>query len=99
MALATTHDRSEPTADVVVGDLTAVSVQVRGGELEIDVTVRARPTALDQPRKVGPIFGQWALARFCVCFTGDMTTTSSRTLATEAITTPGARCLCRMCAR
>ncbi|CAH9417276.1 hypothetical protein SGL43_04315 [Streptomyces globisporus] len=27
---------------------------------------------------------------------GPMTTTSSRTLATEAISTPGARCMCRM---
>jgi hypothetical protein len=29
---------------------------------------------------------------------GLMTTTSSRTLATEAMMTPGARCMCRMCA-
>lgn len=39
VALATTHDRAELTADAVVGDLTAVSVQVRGSELEIDVVV------------------------------------------------------------
>ncbi|QHY94530.1 Sugar phosphatase YfbT [Streptomyces sp. S4.7] len=39
VALATTHDRAELTADAVVGDLTVVSVQVRGSELEIDVVV------------------------------------------------------------
>lgn len=39
VALATTHDRSELTADAVIGDLAAVSVQVRGAELEIDVSV------------------------------------------------------------
>ncbi|MFD3922016.1 HAD-IA family hydrolase [Streptomyces sp. NPDC058595] len=39
VALTTTHDRSELTADAVVGDLTSVSVQVRGVELEIDLAV------------------------------------------------------------
>ncbi|WP_405818845.1 HAD family hydrolase [Streptomyces sp. NBC_00838] len=39
VALTTTHDRSELTADAVVGDLTAVSVQVRGVELEIGLAV------------------------------------------------------------
>ncbi|MEV5565709.1 hypothetical protein AB0L54_22775, partial [Streptomyces sp. NPDC052196] len=31
-----------------------------------------------------------------VCFTWAMTTTSYRSPATEAILTPGARCMCRM---
>ncbi|MFC9607364.1 hypothetical protein ACFTTN_28410 [Streptomyces niveus] len=98
MALATTHDRSELTADTVAADLAAISVQVRDAELEIDVAVRALRHFADRARKAYPVFGQPTGARICVCFTCAMTTTSSRTLATEAITTPGARCLCRMCA-
>lgn len=39
VALATTHDRSELTGDVVVADLAAISVQVRGVELEIGIAV------------------------------------------------------------
>ncbi|MFD6994057.1 hypothetical protein [Streptomyces sp. NPDC059943] len=96
--MATAHDLSEPTADAADGDLDGISVQVTGAELEIDVAVRARRRTSDKARKAYPVFGQLAGARIRVCFTCDMTTTSSRTLATEAITTPGARCLCRMCA-
>lgn len=98
VALATTHDRSAPTADDGLGALSAVSMQVRDVELEIGATVRARRRTANGARKAYPLFGQPAGTPISVCFTGDMTTTSSRTLATEAITTPGARCLCRMCA-
>jgi hypothetical protein len=91
VALATTHQAHEPEADLVVSDLSALSALVTGRGVRISVRSRGLSTAVRMPDSGSrsPLF---------VCFTDRMTTTSCRTLATEATMTPGARCMCRMCA-
>ncbi|OKK15232.1 hypothetical protein AMK16_28830 [Streptomyces sp. CB00455] len=96
VASTTAHAFAEPDADGPARDPSVLSGQV-GPEDPALGTVGPHRLVLS---------GMWPLSvrysdivdrcRDTSALLGPMTTTSSRTLATEATMTPGARCMCRM---
>ncbi len=96
VALAITHRAEELDADLVVRDLSALSALVTDGGVEIAVRGLSAGPPLSAAVHYADGGGRSAAS---VCFTDRMTTTSCRTLATEATMTPGARCMCRLMCR
>lgn len=91
VASATAHQAQELDADRVVEDLSALSVLVTDAGVENSVLAEPCPPLSAIRTRVAAPGPRSALLL-------SMTTTSSSILATEATTTPGARCMCRMCA-
>ncbi|CAM5235267.1 hypothetical protein SAURM35S_04596 [Streptomyces aurantiogriseus] len=91
VALATTRAAHELGTGLELRHLSALSALVTDRPAAAPTRLRGLSTAVHHADSA-------ALSGPYVWFTDRMTTTSSRTLATEATMTPGARCMCRMCA-
>ena len=85
----------EPGAGLVVRGPSAESALVTDGGTEISAPGSGAPESVHGCPEYGQrCLGQDRTSALLML----MTTTSSRTRATEATLTPGARCMCRMCA-